>query len=123
MFQIEKFSVYQDHDLWVNHVNIALESKNLNETQTINFRKNSPFNEILHEIFKHMMSVGFKSGFLMEILKYMENHYIFDSIILAEFRVLNYFISIKIILFYFKMNIYLKEILKENLNNYVPLKK
>ena len=101
-FPIEKFSINQDHDLWVNHVNIVLESKilkNLNETHTIHFRKNSPFNEILHEIFKNMMSLGFKSGFLMEILKDLEKRYVFDSLILAEFRVLYYIFSTKTILF------------------------
>lgn len=90
IFPPEKFSVYQDHDLWVSHVNIILESKilkNINGTHTIHFKKGSPFNEILHDILMKMLSVGFKSGFLMEILKELEKRYIFDPKILAEFRV------------------------------------
>ena len=89
-FPREKFPVYQDNDLWFNHINIVLESKilkNLKDTHTIHFRKNSPFNEILHNLFKFMLAVGFKAGFLMEIIKNLEKRYIFDSMILAEFRV------------------------------------
>jgi hypothetical protein len=65
--------------------------KNLKESHKVHFRKGSPFNETLHEIFKRMISLGFKAGFLMEILKDLEKRFIFDSVILAEFRVIFYF--------------------------------
>lgn len=93
VFPKEMLSVYQDHDLWFSYVNIALESKilkNLNEPHIINFKKGSSFNEILHDIFRKMLAIGFKTGFLMEILKDLEKKYVFDSLILAEFRVNNY---------------------------------
>lgn len=98
LFPKEMLSIYQDHDFWFSYVNITLESrilKNLNEPHIINFKKGSSFNETLHEIFRKMLFIGFKTGFLMEILKDLEKRYIFDALILAEFRVLFIMIYIK----------------------------
>ena len=86
-----------DHELWINYTNIVLESKILNnlkdkETHSIHFRKGSPFNETLHDILKRLISLGFKAGFLMELLKDLEMRYVFDSVILAEFRVSFFFL-------------------------------